>query len=449
MNEITILGPGTVITDFGGSPTVISDGAVALKEDCIQGVGTFDALNRQWPRAELLDAHGGLILPGLVNLHHHFYSALARGLDPGIPMHDFGEILKGLWWRLDRALDAETVRLSAALSLADCIRWGCTTVFDHHASPSCLAGSLDLIAGVVKEAGLSAVLCYEISDRNGHIEALSGLQENLQFASGHRENPRVRGRLGLHASFTISDSTLEQVSRQRPADLGIHIHLAEDQLDAKLSQERYGETPLDRLGHFGLLDRYALLAHGVHLDPRDVSRVAESGATLIHNPESNSNNAVGHLDLEAALRLGCTVGLGTDGMSSHMLRSLRAAFLGVRAGMGDPTTGFDTVPGLLAANVRRAAQIFGEPLLGQLQTGAPADVIVVDGPPPTPVCQNNAFGHLLYGASESVVRHTVARGRVLLKDFRHKTLDVGEIADQARAATPALWERFKDLNPVF
>lgn len=447
MNSVMVIGPGTVVASYDQEPTVVAHGAVAIEGDRIIDVGTFEDLGAAYPRAELLDAHDGLILPGLVNLHHHFYSALARGLDPGTPMQNFGEILEGLWWRLDRALDAETVRLSAALSLADCIRWGCTTVFDHHASPSCLAGSLDLIADVVQVAGLSAVLCYEISDRNGHEEALAGLQENLLFTKNHCDDRRLRGLVGLHASFTISDATLEQVARQRPVDLGIHIHLAEDQLDTKLSQERYGRTPLDRLDHFGLLDRYALLAHGVHLDPRDISRVAESGATLIHNPESNSNNAVGHLDLEAALSLGCTVGLGTDGMSSHMLRSLRAAFLGVRTGTGDPTTGFDAVPGLLAANARRAALIFGEPLLGQLQASAPADVIVIDGPPPTPICQNNAFGHLLYGASESIVRHTVARGRPVLKDFRHTSLDVGEIADQARVATPALWERFKDLKP--
>lgn len=443
MNDITILGPGAVITGYGSNPTVVSNGAVAINEDRIESVGTFDALTRKWPRAELLDAHHGLILPGLVNLHHHLYSALARGLDPGTAMRSFGEILEGLWWRLDRALDTETVRLSAALSLVDCIRWGCTTVFDHHASPLCLGGSLELIADVVREAGLSAVLCYEISDRNGNNEALAGLEENLHFASEHRDDPRLRGLLGLHASFTVSDATLEQTAKQRPADLGIHIHLAEGQLDAAHSQTRYGRTPLDRLDHFGLLDGRALLAHGVHLESRDYSRIAESGATLIHNPESNANNAVGRLDLGAVLSLGCMVGLGTDGMSSNMLRSLRAAFLGVRAGAADLTTGFDTVRELLTANARRAALTLGEPLLGQLEAGAPADVIVVDGPPPTPVTDANAFGHLLYGASEGVVRHTVARGRVLLKDFHHTTLDVTALAAKARAATPALWERFR------
>ncbi len=446
MNSVTVIGPGTVVASYDQESTVITNGAVAIQEDRIIDVGTFEDLGAAYPRAELLDAHGGLILPGLVNLHHHFYSALARGLDPGMPMRDFGKILEGLWWRLDRALDAETVRLSAALSLADCTRWGCTTVFDHHASPSCLGGSLNLIAGVVREAGLSAVLCYEVSDRNGHDEAMAGLEENLQFASDHGKSPRLRSLLGLHASFTISDSTLEQVSKQRPADLGIHIHLAEDQLDTRLSQERYGQTPLDRLDHFGLLDGRALLAHGVDLDRHDVSRIAESGAILIHNPESNSNNAVGRLDLEAALSLGCTVGLGTDGMSSRMLGSLRAAFLGVRAGTGDPTSGFDTVSGLLHANSRRAAQIFDEPLLGRLSEGAPADVIVVEPPAPTPVTAANTLGHFLYGASESVVRHTIARGRVLLKDFRHTTLDVPALADEARSATPALWERFRELD---
>lgn len=446
MNPITLIGPGTVIASYDQNPVVVTNGAVAVEEDRIIGIGPFDDLGATHPRAELLDAHGGLILPGLVNLHHHFYSALARGLDPGMSMNNFGEILEGLWWRLDRALDADAVRLSTALSLTDCIRWGCTTVFDHHASPSFLRGSLDLLAEVVGEAGLSAVLCYEITDRNGHDEALAGLEENLQFAANHSASSRLRGLLGLHASFTVSDATLDQAAQERPDDLGVHIHLAEDLLDAKLSLERYGRSPLDRLDHFGLLDRHALMAHGVHLDPTDISRIAESGAVLIHNPESNANNAVGRLDLEAALNRGCQVGLGTDGMSSRMLGSLRAAFLALRAGTADPAAGFDTVPQLLATNTRRAAFVFGEPLLGRLEIGAPADVIVIDGPPPTPLDDANAFGHLLYGASESVVRHTIARGQAVLKDFRHTTLDVAALADEARAATPTLWERFRKMK---
>ena len=132
MSNDNVLGNGHVITGWE-RPVVIPAGAVAWRDDRIVAVGPEADVRASHPDAEYLDARGGLILPGLVNLHHHFYSVLARALDPGVAMRDFPEILDRLWWRLDRALDPETVRLSALLSAAECVRWGCTTVFDHHA----------------------------------------------------------------------------------------------------------------------------------------------------------------------------------------------------------------------------------------------------------------------------------------------------------------------------
>ena len=204
-------------------------------EERIVRVGPEDQLRREIPDARFVDAHGGLIMPGFVNLHHHFYSALARGLSPGTELRNFTEVLDRLWWRLDRALDRETVRVSAQLSAADCIRWGCTTVFDHHASPTCVAGSLALIAGILEEAGLSAVLCYEITDRNGHDEAIAGIEENQAFIAEHLRHPRVRGVCGLHASFTLRDDTLAAVAKCRPEGSGCHIHVAEDPVDVEES----------------------------------------------------------------------------------------------------------------------------------------------------------------------------------------------------------------------
>lgn len=446
MNTVTIVGPATVLTSYCPEGRVLDQAGVAMEDDRIIGVNSFEHLQAEYPRADLLDARGGLILPGLINLHHHFYSALARGLDPGRPMTDFDAILGGLWWRLDRALDADTVRLSAALSLAECLRWGCTTVFDHHASPAFISGSLECIADEVRAAGIRAVLCYEVSDRNGHDEAMRGLEENLEFARANRRDPQLRGLLGLHASFTLTDETLKSAAGMRPQDLSIHIHLAEAGSDVDHSLERFGSRPLERLDRTGLLDRNALLIHGVHLEPEEFEAVAARGSTLVHNPESNANNAVGRLDLDRAAAAGCAVGLGTDGMSSNVLRSLRAAFLAQRAGTGDPSGGFETIPALLETNVRRAAQAFNEPLLGRLDPGAPADVVVLDDPLPTPMTADNAFGHLLYGASEHIVRHTVARGRVLFRDFRHTMIDAAGLAEAAREAVPALWERFRGLE---
>ena len=440
-----ILGNGTLVK--GGSPAeVVPQGAVAWTGERISAAGDESAIRARFPDAHYLDGRGGLILPGLVNIHHHFYSALARGLDPGVPMRSFPEVLDRLWWRLDRALDADTVRISALLSAAECVRHGCTTVFDHHASPSCIEGSLDAIAEAVGQAGISALLCYEVTDRNGPADAEAGIEENLRFLSDRADDPRIRGVVGLHASFTLRDETLTRVAERRPPGSGCHIHVAEDPVDVSASVEAFGIGPVERLGRFDLLDERALLAHAIHLEQADYERAAEADAILIHNPESNANNGVGRLNVPRIAALGCTIGLGTDGMSSSMLRALRFAFLTHRGATGDPSSGFEALPGLLANNAAVAQRFFPEPLLGQLMEGAPADVIAVDSAPPTPISEENLFGHLVYGSSESPVRHTVARGRVLLEDFRHTTLDPEELAARARELAPPLWKRFHALE---
>jgi putative selenium metabolism protein SsnA len=441
---VRLLLNGTVITG-GENPLVWTEGAVAWSGSRIVAVGSEAELRAEYATAELMDARGGLVMPGLINLHHHLYSALARGLAPAETPTDFGQILEKMWWLLDRALTPDTVRLSALLGAADCIRWGCTTLFDHHASPSCIRGSLDLIGEVVDEAGLSAVLCYEISDRNGHDQAVAGLVENLRFIDTYRDHPRIRGTLGLHASFTVSDDTLDDAAERRPDGVGCHIHVAEDPIDFQGSEIAYGAPPLARLEQRGLLDDKALLIHGIHLTSEGRSVVTDNGSVLVHCPESNANNGVGRLDVERAVESGCSVGLGTDGMSSAMLRSLRAAFLIQRAGREDPTVGFEAHPTLFHTNALVARRFLDEPHLGELVVGAPADICVIDSPPPTPIEPTNIFGHLVYGAAEAPVRHTIARGRVLLEDFRHTTLDPLVIAENARRESFGLWERFREL----
>lgn len=445
MSETTLLGNGVVVTG-GVRRRIIPHGGVAWRGDRILGVGPEFELQRQHPTARRLDARGGLILPGLVNLHHHFYSALARGLDPGAPLRDFPDILDRLWWRLDRALDADAVRVSALLSVAECVRWGCTTVFDHHASPTSIEGSLDSICDAVEVAGISAVLCYEVTDRNGHAGAEAGIEENLRFLAERAADTRIRGLFGVHASFTVRDGTLEAIAGRRPPRSGCHIHVAEHPVDVHASLDVFGEGPMQRLQRFGLLDDRALLAHAIHLQEADYRLAAETGATLIHNPESNAHNGVGRLDVPRVARLGCPVGLGTDGMSSSMLRALRFAFLALRGDTCDPTAGFEALPALLAVNAAVAGRVRDEPLLGELVEGAPADLISIDCPPPTPVEVGNVFGHLVYGASESPVRHTIAGGKILLEDGRHTTLDPQDLAGRARELAPAVWERFHALE---
>jgi putative selenium metabolism protein SsnA len=447
-----MLANGIVVTGFCFSgevkPQVILDGGIVWCGTHILGIGAEPELRRRYPDARILDAHGGLILPGLINLHHHFYSALARGLNPEIPIRTFAETLNGLWWRLDRALDPEAIRVSAQLIAADCIRWGCTTVFDHHASPSCASGSLDILAEVLDAAGLCAVLCYEVSDRNGHAAARAGIEENVRFLREHRGDPYIRGALGLHASFTLREETLKEAAKRLPADAGCHIHIAEDPIDRDASMRAFGASPMERLERHGLLGPRCLLAHGIHLNSDEYARVARHESNLIHNPESNANNAVGHLDVASARDQGCLIGLGTDGISSSMLGSLRAAVLMQRAAGACSTASLRDTPDFLHNNVVVARRFFDEPLLGELAPGAPADIIVVDAPPYTPICPDSVLSHLVFGAAEAPVRHTIARGRILLEDFCHKTIDPVALTAHARQLAPGLWQRFHDLRTV-
>ena len=175
----------TVIT-FDDQQTVLHDGAVRFDGDVIDAVGPSADLLARYPDDERWDADGLLLMPGQICAHTHFYGAFARGLYiPGPAAKDFPEILEKLWWRLDKALDLEGVRSSAEVCLADAIRNGTTTLIDHHASQTAIDGSLDVIADAVAASGLRAVLCYEVTDRDGPDAAQAGIRENVRFMQRH------------------------------------------------------------------------------------------------------------------------------------------------------------------------------------------------------------------------------------------------------------------------
>src|SRR5512136_756697 len=203
---------GRIVT-FGQEPQLIEDGAIYTVGDRIGAIGSTAELSERYPDEEPIDARGQLVLPGSICAHTHFYSAFARGMAiPGEPAKNFLEILQKLWWRLDRALDEESIRLSALVCLVDAIRNGTTTLIDHHASPNLIDGSLDIVAEAVQQAGVRVCECYEVTDRNGPAGAIAGIAENVRFARSlaARSTPWLAASFGLHASFTVGDETLER-----------------------------------------------------------------------------------------------------------------------------------------------------------------------------------------------------------------------------------------------
>ena len=391
------------------------------------------------PRAgeEVLDLDGALVLPGLVNAHTHLYSALARGMPgPEDPPRSFVEILERVWWRLDRALDEESVRLSGLVGAIEAVRSGTTVLLDHHASPSFIEGSLATLRRAVEEVGLRSVLCYETTDRNGLEGRDAGIAENRGFlASG--STALTRGMVGAHASFTLSDETLDRLAvTVREAGSSLHVHVAEDGADVEDSRKRCGVGVVERLRRHGVLGRGTLLIHGVHLGEDELRDAHAAGAWMVHCPRSNMNNGVGQAPTAAFGR----AALGTDGLDEDMLAEARVAFLKMRdAGRADA---LKAALALLVGGHRLAAAFFGVPL-GTLERGAPADLVVLDYRPPTPLTSDNLAGHLLFGLDRSHVRSTMVSGRFVLRDRRITTVDEVAVFARARRGAEALWKRME------
>ncbi len=430
-----------IVATLGAKSRVIWNGAVAVEGEKVAGVGTTAEMKKRFPKAEVVDCGDKVVLPGFMCTHHHFYSTMARGMAiPGEPASNFVEILERLWWKLDMALSDEDITLSAQVPLIECIRNGTTTVIDHHASPAMRDGSLDLIETAVREAGIRASLCYEVSDRN---VAGGGVEENRRFiAKVGKGDGQIAAMMGLHASFTLSDATLEKCAGiARDAGVGCHVHVAEDLADREDALKKYGMATVQRLDKMGVTGERSLFIHCVHIDDSEMDTIAATKTAVVHNPESNMNNAVGVTRLFDLLRRGIVVGLGTDGMSSDMLAQMRCAYLLHRLANHDPRVAFMEAPQLLLQNNAEICRRQFGLQLGEIAEGCPADLAILDYLPPTPLDAGNFLGHLIFGMVDAVVDTTVCRGKILMRNKKVLSLDEERVTARSRELAPKVWQR--------
>lgn len=427
---------GTVVTMTG---KVLEGGAVLIEGTRIKGV---------YPKTpkvkatKVIDAKRKVVMPGFICTHHHFYSTMARGMaPPGKPAANFMQVLERLWWRLDYTLNREDVLLSALVPLVECIKNGTTTVIDHHASPACRDGSLDILREACEAAGVRASLCYEVSDRN--VKG-GGLAESERFLASLKRRPSelVTGMVGLHASFTCSDDTIRECVRiAKKYDTGCHIHVAEDEADRKHCLKKYRMPVVKRLEKLGLLGEKSILVHCIWIDDQEMALIRKTGTNVVHNPESNMNNAVGVSKALKMLKKGILVGLGTDGMSSDMLAQMRCCYLLHRLDNRDPRVAFCEAPQLLLQNNREIVKKVMGKDVGTLEKGKPADVVILDYDPPTPLGPNNFLGHLIFGMVDATVDTTICNGQVLMEKQKIKTLNVARLMEHCRKAAPKMWKR--------
>ena len=364
--------------------------------------------------ADVLSCADGEIFSGAVCSHTHLYSGLARyGMPAASPApENFSQILERVWWRLDRALDADTLRASATDYVACALLAGTIAIVDHHESPNLIEGSLAILADVCQQLGMRALLCYGASERNfGSEEADRGLAECRKVPA----SPLVRALVGLHASFTVSDDTIRSAG-ELARELGtvVHVHVAEDLADVEDARSRGYDGPLERLAKLGALIPGSILAHGVHLSREQVESTEEQSCWLVQNPRSNEGNRVGYAQ---NLRYAQKVALGTDGWNGDMAEEEAALFRLAKA------HGDDSAAGRLAAGLALIAERFSavpEPL----KPGALGDLVVREN---------------------GRVRHVVVGGRIVVENGCLAGRAMDAISADAQKHAGRLWDRMAAL----
>lgn len=428
-------------------PTRVLEGVdIAIEGTLIKAVGPN--LRALYPEANYREMGGKLVMPGIVCAHNHFYSGLSRGIMANIaPCPDFISTLKNLWWRLDRALDEESLYYSGLICSLEAIKSGCSAVIDHHASPNFIKGSLNVLRKGFVEAGLRGMTCFETTDRNGGLAELqAGVEENILFAQAidaakakGSEPYLVEAHIGAHAPFTVPDEGLAMLREAvQVTGRGLHIHVAEDRYDMAHGHHHYGKEPIARLDEFGLVDSKTLIAHGIYLSPADIELLNSRDAFLVHNARSNMNNHVGYNMHLPEYR---NLALGTDGIGSDMLEELKFAYFKHKDAGGALWP--DSFARFLWNGNSLLERNFGAKF-GRLEPGYKADLTICDYDAPTPLAPRNLGGHLAFGMGSNSVNSVMVEGRMVYQD-REFPFDVAPIYEQASKVASHLWQRMDQL----
>jgi cytosine/adenosine deaminase-related metal-dependent hydrolase len=374
----------------------------------------------------ILDCKGKLVTKSFGCGHHHIYSTLARGMPaPSKIPTNFTEVLQYIWWHIDKRLDLEMIEASALASALFCAKNGVTFVIDHHASPFAIADSLATVAGAFDRVGISHMLCYEISDRDGEGPREEGLAETDGFLAAGRQ-----GHVGLHASFTVGDELLRKaVDLARKHDTGLHVHVAEDKADQEDGMSKYGKRVLERFQDAGALAlSKSIFGHCIHLSDHEKELLGDSGVWVVQNVESNQNNNVGVAGYGS---LTDNIMLGTDGMHCDMLRSAKAAFL---VGQATEGIGFDGIYERFR-NVHRYIREFGG------RGDGDNNLVILNYDSPTELTSDNFLGHFVYGIDGRHIETVIAQGRIIVEDGKVTRVDEPEVLKFARDMGRKLWQK--------
>ena len=422
-----IIQGGTVLT-VDPADTVHFGGHVVLDGDQITAVGPGGYPGEVPAGAEVIDASGMVVMPGMVDLHYH--TAIGKGFCDHLPLR---ESLEEFWYPSIRALDAESAYWAAAASYLESVKSGVTTVNDMYRR-------LPDLARAAADIGIRAVLSNDVALEEHNLDTLQDNKDAHDAVHGLADG-RIQVRIGIEWLPLASPALLSE-ARALADELGtgIHIHLNESLTEVEDSKRRFGRRPTEVAYDAGLLGPDCVAAHCVWLSDTEIALMRETGTQISHNPSSNAKLGNGIARLPEMLAAGINVGLGHDAAecnnSCDMFEVMKFASLMHRAARVDAS--LQQAPDVVAMATRNGAKALGLEA-GQLAAGKKADVILVDTRNVmfTPLADHNAaqiYSHLVFAANGSAVDTTIVDGKVLMRDRQLMTMDEASVLAEANKA---------------
>lgn len=442
-NLESLLVEGKYVLTMDEEYGVIFDGAIVVENDEIVNVGPIGKIESLYSFDEVIKIDDGVVMPGLVNSHNHMYGILARGIPVVIPPSTFQGFLEEFWWpRVEDGLGRGQIHTAALMSSVEMIKNGTTCSADILEAPNALPGALDVEAKATREVGIRSVLSFEATERTSEENGWKGIEENLSFIKrwNNKRNPLCRGMFCTHTTFTCSAEILGKVrelANQYPA--GIHIHLQEGAYESKYCLANYQKLPVEFYEEIGFLGSDLLASQCVHTTPKETKLLRKREVKIAHVPLSNCEVGGGIAPVPDFLKMGLTVGLGTDGFVQDMFEVMRAAFLIHKGNLQDASVmPADTV--MRMATIDSARAIGLESSIGSLTPGKKADIITVDLKAPTPVTPENLVRHLVVFGEGSMVQDVIVSGKKIMKNGKMITVNEADVRRNCRDAAESLWK---------
>ena len=410
---------GTVVT-MDAQRHVLENGAVAVRGDSIVAVGPSADIAAQYDAAKIVDARGAIVMPGLINGHAHAAMSLFRGVADDLALDDW--LKKYIFPAEARNVTEDFVMWGTRLGMLEMLRGGITTYADMYYFE-------DAVARVTKEAGMRGVLGETILDfpAPDNKTVAQALEYTQKFIEHWRGDPLIVAAAAPHSMYTCSAKTLQEAAAlARRNHAPILIHLAEAPFELQLSREKYGITPVGYLAREGILGPDVTGAHCVWVDQADIATLVQYGVGCTNNPSSNMKTAAGVSPVVDMLAAGAAVGLATDGAASNNNQDMfeemdLAAKLQKITRMDSRALPAEQVVEMATIGGARAVHL--EKLIGSLEAGKKADLIVVDTTAPHATPMYNVYSQLVYALKATDVRSVVIGGKMVMEDRKMLTLD--------------------------